>query len=102
SMDYYGNVVDSPTNHLTDFIKINGGIEYTLRNDSSAARVSFFDTDKKFISQNYESGVQVYTFTTPENAEYLRVNINSTYQDPMLNIGPELLPYQPSYDGVLS
>src|SRR5699024_2536992 len=26
SMDYYGNVVDSPTNHLTDFIKINGGI----------------------------------------------------------------------------
>lgn len=102
SMDYYGNEIDSPTNHLTDFIKINGGIEYTLHNDSSAARVSFFDTDKKFISQNYETGVTVYTFTTPENAEYLRVNINSTYQDPMMNIGSELLPYQPSSDGVLS
>ena len=75
----------------SDFIKVEGGINLSASNKSPATNYYFYDDEKVFIS--YASGFQA---TVPENAKYVRVNLDIDSLDSyMLNVGSTTLPYEP-------
>ena len=80
----------------TDYIEIEPNTSYTLSgitNSGWTAGTSFYDNSKAFISSVYSTA---YTFTTPTNAKYLRLSLNSeTPINIMLNEGSTALPYEP-------
>ena len=75
----------------SDFIKVEEGINLSASNKSLATNYYFYDEEKAFIS--YTSGFQA---TVPENAKYVRVNLDIDSLDSyMLNVGSTTLPYEP-------
>ena len=75
----------------SDFIKVEEGINLSASNKSPATNYYFYDEKKAFIS--YTSGFQA---TVPENAKYVRVNLDIDSLDSyMLNVGSTTLPYEP-------
>ena len=80
----------------TDYIEIEPNTSYTLSgitNSGWTAGTSFYDSGKTFISSVYST---TYTFTTPTNAKYLRLSLNSeTPINIILNEGTTALPYEP-------
>jgi len=75
----------------SDFIKVEEGINLSASNKSPATNYYFYDEEKAFIS--YTSGFQA---TVPENAKYVRVNLDIDSLDSyMLNVGSTTLPYEP-------
>lgn len=95
-----GEPVANSTQYVTDFIKITPNQQYTASTNSH--RVTFYDIDKKYVSQLYSADQTKYTFTTPPNAAYLRINVYATRaDDPILNLGSEVLPYEDWHEPVL-
>lgn len=95
-----GEPVANSTQYVTDFIKINPDTQYTASTNSH--RVTFYDNDKKYINQLYSADQTKYTFITPTNARYLRINVYTTRSnDPILNLGSEVLPYVDWHEPVL-
>ncbi|UXR29346.1 M14 family metallopeptidase [Staphylococcus simulans] len=95
-----GEPVANSTQYVTDFIKITPNQQYTASTNSH--RVTFYDIDKKYVSQLYSADQTKYTFTTPPNAAYLRINVYTTRaNDPILNVGSEILPYEDWHEPLL-
>lgn len=95
-----GKPVANSTQYVTDFIKITPNQQYTASTNSH--RVTFYDANKAYVSQLYSADENKYTFTTPPNAAYLRINVYTTRaNDPILNLGSEVLPYEDWHEPVL-
>lgn len=98
-----GEPVANSTASITEFIKVESNTTYT--ESTKSHRVAYYDENKKYIGQDYSASIDSFTFTTPPNARYVRLNVYTTRRnDPMLNKGTELLPYEdwhePYLDGV--
>lgn len=80
--------------HLTGFIKIKPNTLYSKYLDASFV-VAFYDKNKNFISYTVH-GTSVSSFTTPQNAYYMRGSIVTSRLDVFqFNVGASLLPYEP-------
>ena len=95
-----GEMRNSDDWSATDYIEIEPNTSYTLSgitNSGWVAGTSFYDNSKTFISSVYSTA---YTFTTPSNAKYLRLSLNSeTPINIMLNEGSTALSYEPYGSG---
>lgn len=95
-----GEIVPNNTASVTDFINVEPNTIYTA--STGAHRIALYDKNKKYIGQDYSSNTGFYTFTTPENAQYLRINVYATRrEDPILNKGDKLLPYSDWHEPIL-
>lgn len=97
-----GSIVENAVHAISDYVKITPNQTYTSSTNST--RINFYNENKEYINQFFSSDFTA-TFVTPPNAHYLRVNISKTrYEDAMLNIGDEILPYEdwrePTLQGV--
>ena len=93
------------TNHLgysvSDYILIQPNTAYYKTNNSSP-RNKYYDINKQPLDtttyQDISIGGNAGTFTTPNNAYYLRITINTTRSNidtMMINKGNTALPYEP-------
>ena len=97
-----GEPVANSSNAVTDFIKILSESTYTT-STGKEHRITFYDKNKKYITQYYNADGEVYTFTTPSNAQYLRMNVHTTRRnDPILNKGEVLLPYEDWHEPMIT
>lgn len=88
-----GEPVANSTTSITEFIKVEPNTTYT--ESTKSHRVAYYDDVKKYVGQDYSDNKDSFTFTTPPNARYVRLNVYTTRRnDPMLNKGTELLPYE--------
>ena len=98
-LDSNGNVVDSYSYQVTEYIAVEAEQAYTLVYGTGARyspSVCFYDSAKNFISGLKYNEVLPRVFTTPQNTAYLRFSIGDTAIDAgMLNIGSTALPYEP-------
>lgn len=98
-LDSNGNVVDSYSYQVTEYIAVEAEQAYTLVYGTGARyspSVCFYDSAKNFISGMKYNDVLPRVFTTPQNTAYLRFSIGDTAIDAgMLNIGSTALPYEP-------
>ena len=81
-----------------DFINISPNTTYTISNitiTGSLAGTAFYDKNK-----NYISGTNLYTFTTPSNAKYMRTCTNSEtdIHNVQLEKGSVTTEYSPYYN----
>lgn len=92
----------------SDYIEIKPNTTYSnnLKIKSfSSTGLAFYDSNKNYISGIINNSSAYNKFTTPSNAKYLRITIDTNYSQPyddinnvMLNEGTEPLPYQ-EYNG---
>ena len=92
-----GNIGTSDDWSVSDFIPVSANTTYRLsgitNSWSGSAGHCFYKSDKTFISSVASN---VYTFTTPSNAKYVRISLNSeTPTNVMFNKGTVALPYEP-------
>ncbi|WP_409328355.1 M14 family metallopeptidase [Staphylococcus saprophyticus] len=97
-----GSINENSRHAISDYVPIIPNQTYTSSTNSS--RINFYDENKKYLGQIFSSDFTT-TFTAPPNAHYLRTNITiSRFEDAMLNVGSELLPYEdwhePTLEGV--
>lgn len=94
-----GSITENSRHAISDYVPITPNQTYTSSTNSS--RINFYDENKKYLSQIFSSDFTT-TFTAPPNAHYLRTNISiSRFEDAMLNVGSELLPYEDWHEPVL-
>lgn len=94
-----GSITENSRHAISDYVPIIPNQTYTSSTNSS--RINFYDENQKYLSQIFSSDLTT-TFTAPPNAHYLRTNISITrYEDVMLNVGSELLPYEDWHEPVL-
>ena len=80
---------------VSDYISVSNSTQYTFTPNSAsggAAYHVYYDSSKTFIS-SIASGAG--TFTTPNNAAYMRFSYRSSSFDIMLNTGSAAQPYEP-------
>ena len=80
-VDNEGNILDSDTLCLSDFISTRGVTSYTVP-VGYTSQGAYYDKDKKFIAKitNATSSTPA-TFTTPENCYYIRLNLHKNLID---------------------
>ena len=69
------SAISHPDYKVTEYIQIQSETNYTLKDmnvSASVASVCFYSSEKNFISGEAYQGQSVITFTTPQNASYLR------------------------------
>ena len=95
-----GEPVANSTNSVTEFIKVEPNTPYTESTNSH--RVAYYDENKVYIGQDYSGNKDSFTFTTPINARYVRLNVYTTRRnDSILNKGTELLPYEDWHEPII-
>lgn len=97
-----GAVGSSDDWSITDYIEIDENTNYIysgITNSwSTTAGTCFYDNNKTFISS---IGSNTYSFTTPSNAKYMRISLNSeTPTNIMLNKGTTALPFEKYTGGI--
>lgn len=82
--------------NCSGFCKVSPNATYSITNVGTQSKF-YYDKDQNFIS--YENILS--SFTTPENAEYLRFNFSKTISADtiMLNVGDTALPWEPYTGG---
>lgn len=82
--------------NCSGFCKLSPQTRYVLSNTGTESKF-YYDVDKAFIS--YENTTT--SFTTPDNAEYIRFNFSNTINENniMLNAGTTALPWEPYTGG---
>ena len=92
NVDASGNIIDSVSYSLSDYIPIVPNTVYSSKNVEFK---SYFDADKQFISRTYNEE----TFTTPENAYFVRAACIPTRfgVSAQINLGSTLLPFEKYY-----
>lgn len=79
--------------YTTAYIITKGGINYTLT--GTIAMVSFWTSDKQYISGVVVSSRTAHTFTTPDNVKYIALSIEAAYvSQARLNLGSTDLGYE--------
>lgn len=96
-----GNLSDNALHAVSDFIPVYSDETYTLSGSSLTSppfnTVSYFSSDKSFISRIAYDTAGAKTFTPPVGAAYIRLNIYNALpseNERMLNMGTEALPYE--------
>ena len=92
-----GGIGSSDDWSATDYIEVKENTDYILsgivNSYSGSAGTVFYNANKERISAINSN---VYTFTTPSNAKYVRISLNSeTPTNVMFNEGTVALPYEP-------
>lgn len=92
-----GATVNLATASVSEYIEIDGGVEYTVSPVSgSNPSVCFYDSAKIFLSGDAYGGATAKMFTTPSNAKYIRFTItNADVDTTQLEIGTETTTYEP-------
>lgn len=93
-----GSITTNIDYRVSEYINISQNQQYTLFYGSNLnlPSVCFYDSTKNYISGVAYAGHWNVPFTTPQNAEYLRLSFRAV--DPasiMLNEGSTPLPYEP-------
>ena len=81
--------------YVSDFMQVQPNTTYTFTYNSlpgTAGYHAFYDANKELIST---LSMSTYTFTTPNNARYMRFSYRGESYDIMLNSGSTALPYEP-------
>lgn len=97
-----GAISDNASYAISDFISVKGGEKYTISCETGViafANASYYDVNKQFIRRVSTSFPTLYTFRLPEDAAYVRFNINLNSGAPsqrnrMFNFGDQALPYE--------
>lgn len=97
-----GTLQSGASNYRTsDYIPIQPNTEY-YKTATGSPRTKYYDSNKQPLStstyQDISIGGSAGTFTTPNNASYLRITLHKTNVDinnVMINKGTTLLPYEP-------
>lgn len=79
-LDDNGNPTGSTASHYTNnFYQVTPNTNYTLKgtlnSGSSSGRIYYYDKDKKWISRSAGFAGTSYTFITPNNCYYIRIQV---------------------------
>lgn len=97
-LDDNGNLTNNSVCCVSDYIMVRPNTAYTRnimisRQDITPTRLAFYDKDKTFIQL---SASNIYTFTTPNNAFYIRSGILTADADAcQIEIGSTATAYEP-------
>lgn len=104
TLDNNGQPTSSTASHYTNEYydvkpNTNFTISGTLRQSSNQYAIYFYDINKQWISRTDNTSLNPYTFLTPNNCYYIRIQVPKVItlktHDVMLNEGAENLPYVP-------
>lgn len=94
-----GEISTGSTHHLSPFIRINPNTVYRLDSffnllwleEDTSKRYALYDAEQKFIS----GGVNIFSFTTPENARFIRVSVSVNNKIMLHTLGESQSDYEP-------
>lgn len=104
TLDENGQPTSSTASHYTNeyydvLPNTNFTINGTLRTSTTQYAIYFYNKNKEWISKTSPTSLIPFTFTTPNNCYYIRIQvikqITLKTHDVMLNEGTETLPYVP-------